>query len=50
MLLIHGDSDDFVPSWMVRSLHDAKLSHKCLWITRGTQHAHSYKDYSEEYA
>ena len=50
MLLIHGDSDDFVPFWMVRPLHDAKLSPRSLWITPGTRHAHSYKDYPEEYA
>ena len=50
MLLIHGDSDDFVPSWMVRRLYDAKPEPKRIWVTRGVQHAHSFKDYPEEYA
>ena len=50
MLFIHGDNDHFVPSWMVHPLYEAKPEPKQLWITAGTQHAHSYKDYPEEYA
>lgn len=50
MLFIHGDNDDFVPSWMVYPLYEAKQSEKSLWITKGTEHALSYKDYPEEYA
>ena len=50
MLLIHGDSDDFVPSWMVHPLYEAKPEPKQLWVTKGSQHAVSYRDYPEEYA
>lgn len=49
MFFIHGDNDDFVPSWMVRPLYKAKSGKKELWITKGTAHAVSYKDYPEEY-
>lgn len=50
MLFIHGDNDHFVPSWMVHPLYKAKPGERQLWITRGTQHALSYKDYPEDYA
>jgi len=50
MLFIHGDNDHFVPSWMVHPLFQKKTSDKQLWITKGSQHAQSYKDYTEEYA
>ena len=50
MLFIHGDNDHFVPSWMVHPLYEAKSGERQLWITRGTQHAMSYKDYPEDYA
>lgn len=50
MLLIHGDNDDFVPSWMVHPLYEAKPEPKELWVTEGTRHALSYKDYPAEYA
>jgi len=49
MLFIHGDNDTFVPSWMMHPLYEAKLGEKALWITKGTEHARSYKDYPEEY-
>jgi fermentation-respiration switch protein FrsA (DUF1100 family) len=49
MLLIHGDNDDFVPSWMVHPLYEAKPLPKELWITKGTTHAASLNDYPEEY-
>ena len=50
MLFIHGDNDHFVPSWMVHPLYEAKPDKKELWITKGTEHALSYKDYPEDYA
>lgn len=50
MLLIHGDNDDFVPSWMVHPLYESKPAPKELWVTEGTRHAQSYKDYPAEYA
>lgn len=50
MLFIHGDTDNFVPSGMVYPLFNAKPQPKELWITKGTAHAKSYKDYPEEYS
>lgn len=50
MLFIHGDDDHFVPSWMVHPLYETKPGQKQLWVTRGVQHALSYKAYPEEYA
>ena len=49
MLFIHGDNDDFVPTWMVHKVYAAKPSPKEIWITEGVDHAHSYKLYPEEY-
>ena len=47
MLFIHGDKDDFVPTWMVYRLYEAKP--QALWVVPGVDHAHSYRDYPEEY-
>ena len=49
MLFIHGDKDDFVPTWMVYRLYEAKPQPKALWVVPGVDHAHSYRDYPEEY-
>lgn len=49
MLFIHGDKDDFVPTWMVYKLYDAKPRPKELWIVPETDHAHSYRNYPEAY-
>ena len=49
MLFIHGDCDDFVPSWMVFPLYESKPGKKQLWITNGSGHAMSYSDYPDEY-
>ena len=49
MLFIHGDADDFVPTWMVHPLHDAHQGQKQLWLTEGVDHAHSYSYYPDEY-
>lgn len=49
MLFIHGDADDFVPSPMVHPLYEAKQGERQMWVTRGTAHAKSYSDYTEEY-
>lgn len=45
MLFIHGDSDTFVPSWMVHPCYDAKPQPKEIWITKGCDHNRSYTDY-----
>ena len=50
MLFIHGDSDDFVPSRMLRPLYEAK-SHgrKAMFIAKGSAHAMAYRDHHREY-
>lgn len=58
MLFIHGDADDYVPTWMVYPLFKAKVQpigkdgkvDKELWIAKGTQHALAFHDYPEEYS
>lgn len=49
MLFIHGDTDTYVPTWMVYQLYDAKPEPKELWIVPGAAHAVSYRDYPQEY-
>ena len=49
MLFIHGDKDDFVPTWMVYPLYEAKPEPKALWIAPGSAHAKAYQDHPEEY-
>ena len=50
MLFIHGDRDDFVPSWMVRPLYNAKRhGRKAMFIAKGSEHAMAYRDHHEEY-
>lgn len=49
MFFIHGDADDFVPTYMVHELYNAKPDPKTLWMTKNTDHAHSYKNHRAEY-
>ena len=49
MFFIHGDEDTFVPTYMVYELYDAKPEPKVLWVTKRTDHAHSYKNHRREY-
>ncbi|MCF0218875.1 MAG: alpha/beta hydrolase [Muribaculaceae bacterium] len=49
MLFIHGDSDTFVPTWMVQPLYDAKPGAKELWLAPGSEHAKAYLDHPAEY-
>lgn len=49
MLFIHGDKDDFVPSWMGDSVHAHKAGDKVLWKTKGVEHAESYLKYPRQY-
>lgn len=49
MLFIHGDKDDYVPTWMVYDLYEAKPQPKELWIVPDTDHATSYKLNKEAY-
>ena len=49
MLFIHGNSDTFVPSYMVYPLYEAKPGAKELWIAEDAEHALSYKEHKAEY-
>ena len=50
VFFIHGDADDYVPTWMVYTLYKAKKQgDKELWIVPCTAHAVSYRDNREEY-
>ncbi len=50
MLFIHGDADDYVPTWMVKPLYEAKPGAKQLWLTPGAEHDRSYNKYHDQYA
>lgn len=49
MLFIHGDADNYVPTWMVYKLYEAKTGAKELWVVPRVAHAASYHDYRAEY-
>lgn len=49
MLFIHGDKDDFVPTYMVHQVYEAKPQPKEIWIVPEAEHATSYLHYPEEY-
>ena len=49
MFFIHGDKDDYVPTWMIYPLYDAKSEPKELWIVPGAEHAASYRILPQEY-
>ena len=49
MFFIHGTKDDYVPTWMMRPLFEAKPGEKDLWYVDGAVHAVSYKENREEY-
>ena len=49
MLFIHGDKDDYVPTWMVYQLYDAKPQPKELWVVPNADHATSYQLNKEAY-
>lgn len=49
MLFIHGDKDDYVPTWMVYRLYDAKPQPKELWVVPDADHATSYQLNKEAY-
>ena len=42
ILFVHGDKDDFVPTWMSRKNYEACKSEKELLIVKGADHAESY--------
>ena len=49
MLFIHGAADDFVPTWMVYELFEAKPQPKEIWVVLGAAHAVSYRDNRDQY-
>ena len=49
MLFIHGDKDDYVPTYMVYRLYAAKPAPKELWVVPGAAHAVSYKEHPIAY-
>ncbi len=49
MLFIHGDKDDYVPTWMVYPLYEAKPAPKELWVVPDAAHDDSYPMYQQEY-
>lgn len=49
MLFIHGTKDDFVPTYMVYDVYDAKPMPKELWLVPDAEHAVSYRDNREAY-
>ena len=48
--LIHGDSDDFVPTSMLQKNYDAVRSTKEKWVVKNTRHANAYYTHPKEYA
>ncbi len=49
MLFIHGEADDFVPTYMGKRLYEACQQDKdCMWVP-GAVHAYSYYDAKEQY-
>ena len=42
ILFVHGDKDDFVPTWMSQKNYEACKSEKELLIVKGADHAESY--------
>lgn len=41
ILFIHGEEDDFVPTWMCRKMYDARTGPKRLFLVPGAGHAES---------
>lgn len=51
MLFIHGDTDTYVPTFMLQQNYDAKTQgYKELWLVPGADHAESIHNEWEEYA
>ena len=49
MLFIHGEKDDYVPTYMVYKLYEAKPQPKEIWTVPNADHATSYKLNKETY-
>jgi len=49
ILFIHGDSDNFVPAFMVQAMYERKKEIKSLYLSKGSEHATAFNDNPEEY-
>jgi len=49
VFIIHGDQDDFVPTYMGKEIYEACNAPKELWLAEGAAHAESYYVQREEY-
>lgn len=49
ILFIHGDGDNYVPTWMSVTMYQQRTGPKHLYISKGTQHAMSCADDYEKY-
>lgn len=50
MLFIHGEQDDFVPTWMLMPCYEAKTQgYKEYWIAPGSAHVRSITDHQAEF-
>ena len=43
LLVIHGDSDTFVPTWMGKKIYEAATCDKELVLVEGAEHAMAYR-------
>lgn len=43
LLVIHGDADDLVPTWMGQEIYDTATSEKEIWIPENVGHIKSYE-------
>jgi fermentation-respiration switch protein FrsA (DUF1100 family) len=49
ILFIHGEDDEFVPTYMSKNMYDKKTGIKGLYIVKGAKHAQSYSKDPKEY-
>ncbi|MGL5981195.1 MAG: alpha/beta hydrolase [Phocaeicola sp.] len=49
MLFIHGDKDDYVPTYMVYELFEQKPDNKEIWVVPNIGHASAYKYEKKQY-
>jgi fermentation-respiration switch protein FrsA (DUF1100 family) len=50
MLFLHGDSDDFVPTDMIKEVYEAKKGYRRMRVFPGAAHGESYWNNKEEYS
>lgn len=49
LLIIHGDADTYVPTEMGLRIYDNATCEKEIWLTKGVEHAKSYRNDPEAY-